>query len=1020
MPGRVALGTPYKSISDQAASEAWNQTENNDNQIFVNSSIEETLNSLKTSDKESIKLNHAKTLKGTEISKDPEHVIHTTYNQLINISYEDMATFDYVVIDEAHTLSDGLDYRSDVIGDLIHYLVEFVAKNRNSKTKIIFMTGTPNVETHVIQEVMEEFQVKSLFQRIIVNKEYKITPLMHLVHLDTEDAEERQNTIIRQIDTYLKQERKVCYVFNHKAKMDEYIREIQTKLSPDIKVGLFYSGSSGECTKNILAGKFGEYDVVLTTSYFINGININKDGITREDFENGKKSTQKYGVVIDLDGVHTRVNAMDSIQIINRFRNRQCHSSIFLPKIFKPDLKNTSRKFDFGNAGKVVLGINRYNHHLLSNNKNTEANQIEEPEQKEELYLLDQVKKNPLMVSMRDISAASKREENRKSIITKIKTKARLYEDWFYSLEGFYYLAKDAGILPIMKHKYIQEPLKKMTEDQIELENRLIRNFLEDRIALKYLNNQLDSDKRIMIKSSGVITDPKSDQIGNFKVVEHINDKYVVEADFHFSHERAINKLIRYHLSLCYWYGTEKAIELLQIIINPKANAIPIKESSHFKNINNYLNCCYAYRNPKLIEGVNYVSAIDTLSQKKLGIKKVIAPTYISYTVTNNELVQVIKDKWAQQQFEMLKYKIRTSNSQDKKGLQDYYSDPGKIRNQNLESLEEQLNKLATYKPLKYNKKGNLITHETIIIPRIMSSDALLSPLDIDIDDIGEPEVVSSQENLNELQKFFDRAYRNLDIHIPQKMRDSNQFLLKVYNTLKDKLASYEIQTTQEYVDVLINDSDTANHEGAVYALSKIKTDLSNLESYILSVFKGIEYSTHRGLKIQKVIPFVQKSFFCDKGFKLENLVKDFNSNLNSKSLDEIYDSLFECSASYTNTKRIRTKSGKKSLKKLNRADTIVTKPAYLVFDKKGEILFSEFSIIKTCKFLCKYAYNNERFIMKDGSIPVKEYNRSVYNPSTFKRDYYANDSKSKTPANYSIKVYDINILEYKDYISSL
>lgn len=41
---------------------------------------------------------------------------------------------------------------------------------------------------------------------------------------------------------------------------------------------------------------------------------------------------------------------------------------------------------------------------------------------------------------------------------------------------------------------------------------------------------------------------------------------------------------------------------------------------------------------------------------------------------------------------------------------------------------------------------------------------------------------------------------------------------------------------------------------------------------------------------------------------------------------------------------------------------------------------------------------------MKYGSIPVKVYNKGIYNPISFKRDYYANSYKSKTVANYSSK----------------
>lgn len=57
---------------------------------------------------------------------------------------------------------------------------------------------------------------------------------------------------------------------------------------------------------------------------------------------------------------------------------------------------------------------------------------------------------------------------------------------------------------------------------------------------------------------------------------------------------------------------------------------------------------------------------------------------------------------------------------------------------------------------------------------------------------------------------------------------------------------------------------------------------------------------------------------------------------------------------------------------------------------------------------------------MKDGSVPVKNFNKGIYNPDTFKRDYYANSSKSRTVSNYVIKIYDINIKQYAIYVKTV
>ena len=576
--GRVVLGEPFIAISNQMAKEGWDE-QNRPHQIFINSSIEETVKSFKKTNDEELKVNYEKTLKGLEIPKFDNLVIHCTYNQILNLSHEDMATFDYIFIDEAHTLSNGIDYRAEVISSLLYHIIEFVAKKRGNKTKIIFMSGTPNVETHVIPEIMDKYGIKSLFQRIIVNKKYKVKPTIHLTHLDTDNSTERSDAVISQINKYLKQGRKVCHIFNYKAKMDEYVRKIQFKLSSSVKIGFFYSKSEGDCTQNILSGKFGDYDVVLVTTFFVNGININKDGLTEEDIKQKKTSTQKYGSVIDLGNIHTKVNAMDAIQTINRFRNRQCHSTVFLPKIFKPNLKKTSSKFDFRNAGKVLLGINRDNHHLLTVNENATPNETKEVEETETLHLLEKVRKNPILVSYQDISTSTIDEENKKNVVSSIDRKIRMYEDWFCSLDGYHYLAKDAGLLSIIIHRDVGVPLQEMTKDQIELENNLIRNFLDNEKAMNYLELQLDPEKRVSVKASNKILDPLNTNIGNFSVENFINDKYILIGDFHVSHERAVNMLIKSHLRLCYLYDTNKAFELLRALINQQPNG-----TATFKN----------------------------------------------------------------------------------------------------------------------------------------------------------------------------------------------------------------------------------------------------------------------------------------------------------------------------------------------------------------------------------------------------------------------------------------------------
>ena len=57
---------------------------------------------------------------------------------------------------------------------------------------------------------------------------------------------------------------------------------------------------------------------------------------------------------------------------------------------------------------------------------------------------------------------------------------------------------------------------------------------------------------------------------------------------------------------------------------------------------------------------------------------------------------------------------------------------------------------------------------------------------------------------------------------------------------------------------------------------------------------------------------------------------------------------------------------------------------------------------------------------MKDGSMPKSEFNKGGYNSNTFRRDYYNKSNHGKTLANYSIKIYPINVKYYVDYVKFL
>ena len=1021
MPGRIAIGMPYKSIGDQIASDNWNSNQTDrDTQLFVNSSIEKTLNSFKNSATENIKLNYMTTLRGVTIPKYENLTLQTTYNQILNISHEDMATFDYVVIDESHTLSDGLNYRADVIAKLINYLIEFVAKKRKSKTKIIFMTGTPNVEALVIEELMEKQSIKNLFQIIKVDKKYKKKPKMYLTHLDTVDARIRKDTVIAEINKYYKQGRKVVQIFNNKEKMDEYRRDIHAKISQDIKVGLFYSGSKGECTENILSGKLGDFDVVLATTYFMNGININLDNITKEDISIEGTSKQKYALVIDLGNMHTKVSALDAIQTMNRFRNRLCSSTVFLPKIFKPDQKNTSRKFDLKNTGKVLLGINSHNCHLLSTNKYKKAKVLKEVTKKEKIHFLDEVRKDPSKVTKAMIEKRIQQSKDEDAVINSIEKKTCVYKDWFCSLDGYHYMANDAGVLSIIKHTDVSEPLKDISKEHLALENKVIKNFLDNDKALRYLENHLDPSKRIFVKASGIIKDPLSSQISNFEADSYKNDKLEVRGDFHVSHERVIDKLISYHLKLSYWYGVDKAIEILRLLINEDADFVPFKAPSYLKSITNYVSPFFYLTKDKYLKGINYLRTVEYLSQKNIGILKEVSSTSVSFTFINDKIVPQLKNTWAQQQFNKISFGIEKDKSVVLKDqLKEQFSDEEMIREQDLEDLEDQLNKLTIYSPMKIRKNGQVKSHERIIIPRILRSDKLLSGMEFLEGDFPAPEYSDLLDSNNEFENFTNKILKRLDDYMSPTLIKAHPHLENIYISLKMKLNNRNIQVASEFIEGILNNPKKNKLPEVSDALSALKKELKELNRFLLSAFKTSEHLTYKNICDHKVMPFIEGNFFCNKDFVLESLDKKFSPNNSNIKMTNVYDSLFEHTDLFTKAKkiRVRTETGRKIIDILSNKPSKVTKPAYVVFNEKGNIIYANFDCKATCTFLCKYAFDNERFKMKDGSVPVKNFNKGIYNPDTFKRDYYANSSISRTVSNYVIKIYDINIKQYAIYV---
>ena len=952
-------------------------------------------------------------------------------------------------------MTNDFSFRPETIADLIFHLIEFVLKCPDAKTKIIFMSGTPNVETLVIPKIMQEHGIDDLFQKILVEKEYAVSPTLNLVHLDTNDKNKRTNAVMGQLKEYLKEGRKSVCIFNNKEKMDDLHRDIQTKLGEKIKVGLFYSGSTGTCTDNILSSKFGDFDVVLTTNYFINGININKDGLTEDDIKAGKTSTQKYGMIIDLGNKYSHISAIDTIQATNRFRNRLCETTVFFPKIFKPDVDHPSRKFQYGHTSKTLLGINRYNSHLLSQNENATPNQITDEEvEMKKIHGLDEFRKNPLSISLNDIKAKSIKEENKVTVENMINKEARIYEDWFYSLDGYYYLAKDAGFNTTLKHIELGGDLKKMSEEQIELENKIIKTLVEEEKEIYKLIGKQDKAYRINIQASNKVIDPASTEVGDFSIVEKQNNICTIEGDFHSSHERAINKLFRCYFKLKYYYDHDKALEIIKFLINPGVNFVPDNGKRFLNSIAAYVRACNVIGKGKNLKALNYLLAVDYLAENNLGVIKIEKPTWISYTITNPKIVEMIKSNWAQQQFELIEYKLNSVtqknewsllNSQkrnfnpkksyfeklygnskkeyilesEKDGYQKYFSNQAQIKSDDLEELENQLKQISKYTPLSYTNEEKLKSFESIIVPKIIESPKLLLPLEIDENEYSEPEEVSIKDVDLELDNLVTFIKAKLDIYYEKSIKTNNPYLELICSYSLNKLKNKDLVELLEYIDQLTDNPKLVSVFDVKALLSMLKRELQKINQIFLMAFKTSEYKTYNNFTKYQTSPFKKDVFFCDKSFKLESLLQKSPSGIVNINKNDIYVSLIKNSNLYKNTKSIRPRSSSGSRQVVNSTSNY-SKEAYVVLNKNNKLLYAGFSKNQTCIFLCDYAYKNDGFRLKNGITPVKNKGKGVYNPNNFRTNYLFNQSLNKTVDNYSIEIYDVNIQNYKKYVDSL
>jgi hypothetical protein len=78
---------------NQAASDSW-QIGDEVDKVFSNSTIEPTLRGFKKTDSEALKVKYETSMRGVDTKGI--QTLNCTYNQVMNIPYEDLAEFDYL------------------------------------------------------------------------------------------------------------------------------------------------------------------------------------------------------------------------------------------------------------------------------------------------------------------------------------------------------------------------------------------------------------------------------------------------------------------------------------------------------------------------------------------------------------------------------------------------------------------------------------------------------------------------------------------------------------------------------------------------------------------------------------------------------------------------------------------------------------------------------------------------------------------------------------------------------------
>ena len=285
-----------------------------------------------------------------------------------------------------------------------------------------------------------------------------------------------------------------------------------------------------------------------------------------------------------------------------------------------------------------------------------------------------------------------------------------------------------------------------------------------------------------------------------------------------------------------------------------------------------------------------------------------------------------------------------------------------------------------------------------------MQSKKLQTPYEVEPSEFSKPEICMPNDNRSALKTFCKKMFKELKVILPKKAKKSNVLIKEIYKTLKAHLKNKEIYQAISFIEEKLELIKTKSNNNLEPILMNFKSKLLKFDAVALSVFKSSEYETYSNLTANKAIPYIQENFFCDKSFKLKDLEKSVISVSSSMSKTDIYDVIKDFTNLYLKSRSLPEKN----------------KALYFVINKKNEIINADFYLNKACAFLCKHAYKNEGFKLKNGTIPVKIENKGIYNKETFRRDYFEKNPNDNRVKNYRIETINIDVSDYVNYVKSL